>query len=413
MLRIHFGNIIGEKMALDYISSTVTEEEYVQQRGSRSEDTASSLKSTLTNVKLFTQNFFNRDFYIVMADLKRESEKSQSVDATLVFMQKFVTWIHDEHPGVMMRANQYRDVKPFQSKSSVSIRNYIGQLRKYLKRVGGIPVSSEDVSDYIIYPEDEEREEAEPLDPSELRIIIDNQKSFRRKMLYKITKDTCSRIRAMCGLRRENVNIDVRPIEITFPKHIMKGKKRTVVKFVTLENEEDFLRFLKDYKDPRELLFGTNKVGKIAATTEQKIWSKLVKKLGFTDTYRHNGRLKKNIHSIKAFTETAAEEAVDAFYANAYGDHENYLAQYIRWSYDKKIRKFRAMEPLINLYTTIKEIHDDEKLLEENKFLKSKINNIEDQLKMLADDKKESTKTKLNADQADQIIKILTESKKL
>ena len=399
-------------MALSYISNTITEDEYFQQRGSRSKDTASQLQSTLTNVKIFTVDSFKRDFYIVMADLKRESERSQSVETALVFMQKFVTWLHAEHPGLTIKANQHGDTKPFAPKSSGTTRNYVGQLRKYLKRVGGIPVSSEDVADYVIYPMDEEREEAEPLDPKDLRIIIDNQKSFRRKMLYKITKDTCSRIRAMCMLRRENVNIDVRPIEITFPKHIMKGKKRTVIKYVTEENETDFLRFLEDFTDPRALLFGTNKVGKIAATTEQKIWNKLVKKLGYPETYRHSGRLKKNIHSIKAFTETAAEEAVDAFYANAYGDHENYLAQYIRWSYEKKMRKFRAMEKLINLYTTVKEVHDDEELAQENQFLKSKISDIEDQIKLLAEEKKDSTKVKLSSDQVDHIRKILKDSLK-
>ena len=66
------------------------------------------------------------------------------------------------------------------------------------------------------------------------------------------------------------------------------------------------------------------------------------------------------------------------------------------------------MEPLINLYTTIKEIHDDEKLFEENKLLKSQINNIEDQLKTLSEDVKANTKTELSSDQADQIRKILS-----
>lgn len=341
-------------MALSYLSNTFTEEEYLHQLATRSGDTANQLKSTLTNVKLFTECHFKRDFYIIMADLLRETEKTHSIETSLVFLQKFVTWLHEPPTGVMVAANHQNDLKPFKAKSTISIRCYIGQLRKYLKRVGGIPLSAEDVSDFIVYPEDDEKEEGEPLLPQELRLIIDNQKSLRRKILYKITKDTCSRIRAMCSLRRENVNINVRPIEITFPKHIMKGKKRTVIKYVSQENQEDFLGFLQQYSNPRDLLFGTNENAKVAANTEQKIWNKHVKKLGFTDTYRHNGRLKKNIHSIKAFTETAAEEAVDAFYANAYGDHENYLAQYIRWSSEKKIQKFNALEKHIALYTKIK-----------------------------------------------------------
>jgi len=339
--------------------------------------------AALTNVKLFCEYEAKTDFYIIMAELKKHSDEKRDAQSTLVFLQKFVAWLHSEHPEIMMRTNQNNDKMVFRKKRVSSIRNYIGELRKYFKRVGGIPVTAEDVSDFIMYPEDSEEEEAEPLTHDELRRIIDNQKSFRRKMLYKITKDTCSRIRAICALKRENVNIDVRPIEITFPKHIMKGKKRTVVKYVTAENEADFIRFLQDYPDPRELLFGTHPDPKKASNVEQKIWNRFVKSLGFTEVYRHNNRLKKNIHSIKAFAETAAEDAVDAFYANAYGDHDNYLSQYIRWTYEKKIKKFRAMEVKLNLYTKIVKVVDNKIALEKNLELEQKIASVDEILKEL------------------------------
>ncbi len=359
-------------MALEYLSSTLSEEEYIN---SKNLDVIIQIKSTLTNVKLFCKYSFNRDFYIVLADLKRESDRLGNNEHALVFMQKFVTWLHTEHPEIII---QYRkSSSPFKVKKISSIRCYIGQLRLYLKRVGGIPISKEDVDDGVNYPEEGEIQEAEPLTAKELRIIIDNQKSPRRKMLYKLTKDTCSRIRAMCQLRLENVNTDVRPIEITFPRHIMKGKKMSSVKYVIKENEEDFLQFLKNYSNPRDLLFGTNENARSAVNNEEIIWRDLMIKIGFDEKYRHNGRLKKNIHSIKAFTETAAEDAVDAFYANAYGDHtgRNYLAQYIRWSYEKKIKKFRKMEPLLSIYTKFVKVSDD-KLLEENDFLKSQVDEM-------------------------------------
>jgi len=120
-------------------------------------------------------------------------------------------------------------------------------------------------------------------------------------------------------------------------------------------------------------------IQKRALHNEEKFWNKLVKKLGYTEVYRHNGRLKKNIHSIKAFTETQAEEAVDKFYADAYGDHESYLKQYIRWNEAKKIKKFRTMEPLLNLFT-IKEKIEDQKLIAENNYLKTKVEVMNDQL---------------------------------
>ena len=138
-----------------------------------------------------------------------------------------------------------------------------------------------------------------------------------------------------------------------------------------------------------DLVFLDNEDLEKAAKNEGTRWSNLVKKLGFTEVYEHNGRLKKNIHSIKALTETAAEEAVDEAYANAYGDHKRYLPQYIRWSLEKKVAKFRAMEPLIALYTT--EITNDPKLVEENNLMKNQLANHGEMLKVLSEKTKGQT----------------------
>jgi len=170
---------------------------------------------------------------------------------------------------------------------------------------------------------------------------------------------------------------------ITFPAHIMKknkrGESRTVIKYVTQENESGLLKLLESYSDPRDIVFGTNNIAKRAIHNEEKFWNKLVKRLGYTEVYRHNGRLKKNIHSIKAFTETQAEKAVNKFYADAYGDHDEYLKQYIRWSEDEKIQKFRTLEPLLNLFTRTEKIVDNE-LIAQNNYLKTKIEVLQETL---------------------------------
>lgn len=364
------------------LSETLTEKEYLQERKARSESSAGAVQAVLTNVRLFCVDQATSDFKMILSQLKRDADKG-NIGKSLVFFQRFVNWLHTEHHHLKIPSNHFGHFEPYRPKCVATIRNYIGQLRLYFKKVVGIEISSEKLDDYLTYPAIGEVEEAEALTHDEFRYIITNIKNPKRQMLYLIKKDTCSRIGAMCQLRLENFNITTRPIQITFPAHIMKknkrGESRTVIKYVTQENESGLLKLLESYSNPRDIVFGTNKIARRAIHNEEKFWNKLVKRLGYTEVYRHNGRLKKNIHSIKAFTETQAEKAVNKFYADAYGDHDEYLKQYIRWSEGEKIQKFKTLEPLLNLFTKIEKIEDKE-LIAQNNYLKTKVEVMGDQL---------------------------------
>ena len=146
-----------------------------------------------------------------------------------------------------------------------------------------------------------------------------------------------------------------------------------------------------------------------AVGNEEKYWNRLVKELGYTEVYRHNGRLKKNIHSIKAFTETQAEEAVNKFYADAYGDHSAYLKQYIRWKEDKKIAKFRLMEPLLNLYTKIEKVETNPELKVENDLLRQKLAVHDILLLNLSEKEKAKTQVIPSDDKVQKVLKFMEE----
>ena len=81
-------------------------------------------------------------------------------------------------------------------------------------------------------------------------------------------------------------------------------------------------------------------------------------------------------------TFTAAEEAVGLTYAHAYGDHALYTKTYLRWNEEKKIEKFRKLEPFISVYTKIVKVHDGAEVIEENKKLKSIITKISEESKL-------------------------------
>lgn len=385
---------------LDCLSGTdtLTHDDYMALRNGQSEGTGSVINSALKNLSIFLKESYDKEMHDAIAALKVDYKNTQSIGKGLALMQNYVNFITTPHPGLMTPANNQGDLRPWVKKSESSTHNYLAQIRLYLMHVAGIYIPADRVAKRITIPFDEEGEEAEALLPSELRRIIDNQGSFRRQMMYRIMKDTCSRIAAMCGLRKRNFDtVDFFeskgkiPIKVIFPAKIMKkknGKSVTVTKFVSKENEEAILALLERYGDD-DLVFVDNENLRLAAKNEGVRWSTLVKKLGFTEVYEHNGRLKKNPHSIKAMTETAAEEAVDEAYANAYGDHKRYLPQYIRWSLEKKVAKFRAMEPLIALYTT--KITNDPKIVDENNHLKSKLDSYDVALKKLSEKTKEET----------------------
>ncbi len=385
-------------MTLTYLSSTLSEQEYFTQRFKQAPGTGRVTRAAINNVKYFCQVEFNRELIIVMADLRDEVQRTNHLDVVMTFLQKLITWSGQAHPEVMTTPNAcYKNGIPYGAKDPDTIEMYVGQLRLYMRKVVGIPITSEDIKDYkFSYPEAYDKEEGEPLELEEFRLICDNETDFKRRMLYRIKRGAEARIGAMVQLRKKNFDVTGYkeskgeiPIRITFPRGIMKktnGKSSTNVKYVLAEDSEEMIQLLSMIPSDEDLVFGTNEDPEQARYNEEQVWRRKVQRLGFTAKYAHNGRLKKNLHSIKAMTFTAAEEAVGLAYAHAYGDHILYTKTYLRWNEEKKIEKFRKLEKFISVYTKTVEVHDGAKTIEENKELKAIV------LK-LAEEKKLSTRS--------------------
>ena len=340
-------------MALSYLSTTLTEQEYFELRSKQNKSTGRITKAAITNVKLFCTNQLQHELNFVVNEMATQVRETQQLDVVLIFLQKFITWAAENHPNVLMPINATKQPTTFVSKDVDTIRIYVGQIRLYLKKVGGIPIHSEDIKDYSFsYPPPAEKEEPQPMLLEEFKIICDAQSNFKRHMLYRAMKSFESRIGATLQLRKKHFNITVRPIAVTFPASIMKkknGKSYTNVKYVIAEDEKNVLKLLDMIHD-NDFVYSTHTDVELAINNEEKVWGRLVNKVGYGDRYGHNNHLKKNIHSIKSMTFTAAEDAVDETFANAYGDHSRYTKTYLRWSDEKKIKKFRLLESHISMY---------------------------------------------------------------
>lgn len=375
------------------LKKRLTLEAYVAMRIKQDKGTGRLTTSAISNAQLFCQDQYEHDFVEVLEKLREEvlSDPMLDVNVCLLFLQELIYWMAEPHLDLLMNPNPIsKKGVPCIAKDVATIHGYIAQIRLVMKKVGGIPISSEDTKDYTFsYPPMADKEEPEPMTLEEFRLICDNQKDPRRQMLYRTMKDFEARIGAMVQLRKRHFNTKDRPIAVTFPKSIMKKKNGiafTNIKYVIEEDEEGILKLLENFSDD-DLVFGTTENVDLARNNEEKTWSRLVTSLGFSARYKHNNFLKKNIHSIKSMTFTAARKAVDTDYANAYGDHAEYCKNYLRLSDEEKIAYFRRLEPYISMYKKIVKIHDSEQLYQENKELKKKLADVDVTLKILAEEK--------------------------
>ena len=221
-----------------------------------------------------------------------------------------------------------------------------------MKFCGGIKIDSEDMKDYIIFsPEDRSDEEAEPLTHAELKNIVMNFGSPKRKAMLMFMKCTAARTLESLRIKKSDFNFIVRPVSVEFRRSIVKGKTRKRVQFIDEETLEYIMPLVKDLEEDD---FVFRKSLGISDTTERdnviKNWNDQIRKLGYTDKYE-NGRLKKNIHSIRAFCMTQFEKATNRDLAHAYGGHRQYLDQYFRRSYSEKVADFQKAEPYLSIFT--------------------------------------------------------------
>ena len=231
-------------------------------------------------------------------------------------------------------------------------RNYISSVRKWLKLVGGIKIDSDDFKDLVIFPSfEKDEEEAEPLTHSELRLILHTFPDFQRKALFMFMKSTAGRILECLRIQRKFINFETAPVSVKFPRSITKGKGRQRIQFIDSETVEILKALSVPEAEPESFVFRKNK-----ATDRQErnnivhTWNRHVTKIGLSQKYE-NGRLKKNIHSIRAFCMTQYEKATgDQRLAHAYGGHRTYLDQYLRRSDSEKSELFLKVQPLLTLF---------------------------------------------------------------
>ena len=373
-------------MVINYINKLLTREEFFEKSYKKGKSRGYEVltRAIISNLDRFCEDKYNKQTDDIILDIKKEIEQTNDSTFALKFLQDLTDWLEVDHPDILFKTNPHqKEGKPVQAKSPLAIRNYVSRAKKYMKMCGGVKIDSDDYRDYLVFPADENDEEAEPLLKEEFKIIIDHAFDQRRKALYMFMKDTGARILESLRVKKKYIDLTKDPIVVTLPKSIVKGKRKKRILYLTRETAPGIRQLLRKLGD-EDLVFTKNHNDLIARTTEERAWSRLVNKVGFTEKYAR-GHLKKNIHSIRAFCMTQLKEATkDADYAHGYGGHIRYLEQYIRLSDERKIQLFKQAEPYLSLYEAAPEVTDQserlkeiEEKLEKYQMLDKLISNIE------------------------------------
>jgi len=237
-----------------------------------------------------------------------------------------------------------------QGKSARTINTYLNQIKKYLRLCHGIKLDAEDFKDFVGLPQVLEQE-LEPLEKHELRLILENTVKPRRKALYWFISSTGCRISEALQVRKKNIDFTQKPALVTLPVEITKGKKRTRFVYLTSENTP-LIRSICNGIEDDDYVF-TNSANVVNATTyEHDAFNRLIENIGLNEKYEHNGRYKKNFHSIRAFTSSQIYDYTrDMEYAHAYIGHDTYLKQYLRKTPEKRTEMFKEVELALTIFS--------------------------------------------------------------
>ena len=351
------------KTMTDYLDEYETKEEFFERvyKKGESYEAREQAKSAVRNLDYFCKEKYGKTEEEILSDL----QKNPNIKKIVQILKGFVLWCGKDHPDIKLDKKRH-----MKKKSSGTIRPYLTQIRKYFKFCYGIRINDDDYRDYvldIIGPSDEQ--EVEPLKKEELRAIIDNAPNPRRKTLYMVAKDTAGRLKELLQLKKENFDFTKKHPVVIFPKGITKGKRRKKETYLTPETAPRVKILLNSLKD-EDYVFSTNPNSiKSAKQNEEAAWKTLVIRLGYKEKYS-NGRLKKNFHSIRAFTETQVKQATkDRDFADFYAGNKRYLSQYIRLEDKEKEELFERCIPKLSVYEKFEVVDSDERIGELEKKL--------------------------------------------
>ncbi|MEK0318447.1 MAG: hypothetical protein QQN43_02615 [Nitrosopumilus sp.] len=346
---------------MSYIDEKISKETFLDRafKKSKSESSKHNAEIALRNLEVFCKYAYKKQMDTVLDDLITEDNSKK----TFAFFQKFVDFMQEDHLDILFNPPfKNAKAKPYCAKMPSSIKGYVSKCRKYAK-MRGLYIDLEDFLDNVSLPVIEEELDPDPFTHDEIRLTC-TYASPQRKRLYMSLKDSAARIGELCQVRKRDIDFTKDPVEIHLPAKITKGRKARMI-YLSRETAPDVQRHCKRLNE-LDLVYGTNPSVRKAVENEIAYFDRLRKNMAkvnpvFAERYEHNGRFKKNIHSLKAFAMTQAEEVHGEAYAHGFGAHKKYLPQYIR-NQNKNVAKYKQLESKLLIFEKIEVVEQSEEI---------------------------------------------------
>jgi len=130
-------------------------------------------KSALSNFEYFTQDQFKKSRLEVLDDLSDEFKKNRYTRSPIILLHKFREWISEDHLDIRIVSGNGTG-RPLKAKRGKSQKDYLYQVKKWMRHCGGVKIDIDDYRDFVSIPNSamEEEDEAQPLTRDELKEII-------------------------------------------------------------------------------------------------------------------------------------------------------------------------------------------------------------------------------------------------
>ncbi len=278
------------------------------------------------------------------------------IDSICKTLDLFVAFMDEDREDIVLSVNVKKGTETtFKKKSHSTIKNYFGFTKSYIRQVHGIKISSEDINDFVTFPE-ELKYQREALTLKQLKAIMSNA-GAQRRALYYVLISSGMRLGEALTLTKKNIHMDENPVRITLePENTKTNEGRET--YISSEAVEKLKPILEKVTDDDLTFFMPEKSHDYNVIREDRIFGYLREKLGMTEKYGKSGRYKVRIHAFRNYFHTKASQKHSTEYANALDGHTGYLQSYYNLTPERRAEMYRELEPEL-LIESVK-IHNDE-----------------------------------------------------
>lgn len=380
---------------MSYIADNTTRAEFLAERKIRSRQVA---QVALNQFDIFCKSEYQKDGDTLIRDIK----DTEIADKAYTVMNQFCMWLGEDHPEIQVIMG--KSSRPMRKRQPMTIRGYLVVIKAYFEEFGGIEINDRRFKKRV-KQQKRINHDPDPFTHDEIRLLCDTA-SPEKKLLYMVLKDTGMRVGEALHLYKNDVDLTTDPIQITIRAETTKTSTARTA-YLTSETAPMLINKVKNTPDG-EKIFATNKNHLKAVSNETLMMTFYRKKIGgaFLEKYLHNGRHKKNIHSLRAFTTTQIADVHGEEFAHGYVGHTKYLGQYIRRN-EKMPEMIKRCAPKLMIYESTIVVDQDERVkkLEEEQ-QKSRIDMIAltNIMSQLADIKADSVRKDLEIKQLQNML---------